>query len=152
MWSQKSRAGHQTVHFIPYNGTSQVMMLQPPLGPVRLLRLESRELGFFRHLKKKILIMLPVSNYCNIIAGYFCLALSVQCWIAMTVRLHPPIGGVQLVSSERCTIKCSKHEVWYISLCSAPPMGTIYESSTFAQIVAQCMNSKLMNICCRPLR
>ena len=53
----------------------------------------------------------------------------------MTVELHPPTGGVQLVSSERCTIKCSnmKSGVFPCALQSSlhgPKYGTVQLSTT----------------------
>ena len=68
----------------------------------------------------------------------------------MTVELHPPTGGVHLVSSERCTIKYSsmKSGVFpcalypspeganYQKLYSYPNCGPVHEQNTHEQLLS----------------
>ena len=44
MRPDKIRAGHQTIHFTPYNGTSQVWSVRNALDSMRILRLKFRVL------------------------------------------------------------------------------------------------------------
>ena len=68
--------------------------------------------------------MLPVSNHCNIIAGYLCLALREGTMLNSHDSQNPPSNWRgPYVSSERCTIKCSSMKSGVFPSTLHPTMG-----------------------------